>query len=55
MPYNICRGRLSFSDYVDRNEFFLIDFGYSRKFGITIKSKKKTRKNTGYKILHEEE
>ena len=54
-PNNIFWEIFNKSDFIEKNHFFLINFGYSRKIGILINDKNKILKNWGNNILHYEE
>lgn len=54
-PNNICWGRFSCSNFVDKSEFFLIDFGYSRKYGDSYQKDIKSNEKLNNEIIHYED
>jgi serine/threonine protein kinase len=54
-PNNICWGKFSFSNFTNRNEFFLIDFGYSRKIGTVVNDDNNLKNPNINDILHNED
>ena len=54
-PTNICWGKFSFSNFINRNEFFLIDFGYARKIVKNIKDDINLNNSNINDIFHNEE
>lgn len=54
-PTNICWGKFSFSNFINRNEYFLIDFGYARKIVKNIKDDINLNNSNINDIFHNEE
>ena len=53
-PKNICWGKFSYSSLIEKESFFLIDFGYARKIGNLIKDNEKNNIEN-FKLVHYED